>query len=84
MHEVSVLLVDVVVVRPAVAIELHREAVDNLFGVVRILVLRPPARPDELSELILRVVHVPVDRIILCLVAEDKLFVAPRVCLHDV
>ena len=78
------LLVDEVVVRPAVAIELHGEAVDNLFSVVRILILRPLAGPNELSELILRVVHVPVDGIILCLVAEDKLFVVPRVRLHDV
>ena len=78
------LLVDMVAVRTAVAIELHGEAVDNLFGIVSILILRPLAGPDELSELILRVVHVPVDGIILCLVAEDKLFVAPRVCLHDV
>ena len=78
------LLVDVVVVRAAVAIELHGEAVDNLFGIVRVLVPCPLAGADELSELILRVVHVPVDGIILCLVAEDKLFVAPRVCLHDV
>ena len=84
MHEVSVLLVDEIVVSPAVAIELHGEAVDNLFSVVRILILRPLAGPNELSELILRVVHVPVDGIILCLVAEDKLLVAPRVCLHDV
>ena len=78
------LLVDVVVVRAAVAIELHGEAVDNLFGIVSILILCPLARPDKLSELILRVVHVPVDGIILCFVAENKLFVVPRVCLHDV
>ena len=63
------LLVDVIVVRPAVTIELHGEAVNNLFGIVSILILRPLAGPDELSELILRVVHVPVDGIILCLVA---------------
>ena len=78
------LLVDMVVVRTAIAIELHGEAVDNLFSIVSILILCPLARPDKLSELILRVVHVPVDGIILCLVSEDKLFVAPRVCLHDV
>jgi hypothetical protein len=80
----SVLLVDMVVVCTAVAIELHGEAVDNLFGIVSILILRPLAGPDKLNELILRVVHVRIDGIILCLVADDKLFVAPRVCLHDV
>ena len=78
------LLVDVVIVRAAIAIELHGEAVDNLLGIVSILILRPLAGPDELSELILWVVHVSVDGIILCFVAEDKLLVAPRVCLHDV
>ena len=78
------LLVDVIIVRPAISIELHGEAVDDFFSVVRILILRPLAGPNKLSELILRVVHVPVDGIILCFVAENKLFVVPRVCLHDV
>ena len=76
--------VDVVVVHSAVMVQLHREAVDDLLGIPFVIVLRPLAGTNKLGELILRVVHVPVDGIILCLVAEDKFFVAPRVCLHDV
>ena len=78
------LLVDSVVVHPAVAVELHGEAVDDFFGVVRILVLRPLAGADELGELILRMVHVAIDGVILRLVTEHKLFAAPRVRLHNV
>ena len=78
------LLVDVVVVHPAVAVELHGEAVDDLLGFVCILVLCPLAGADELGELILRMVHVAIDGIILRLVPKHKFIVAPSVRLHNI
>ena len=83
-HEVPMLLVNVVFVRPAIAIELHGESVDELFGVVRILIFRPLSGADKLSELILQMIHVPINGIVLRLVPKHKFFVAPGVRLHNV
>lgn len=80
----AVVPVDVVVVHSAVMVQLHREAVDDLLSIPFVIVLGPLAGTNKLGELILRVVHIPINRIIFRLKTDHEIDVAPVIRLYDV
>ena len=80
----AVVRVDVIVVHSAVMVQLHRKAVDDLLSIPFVIVLGPLAGTNKLGELILRVVHIPINRIIFSLKADHEIDVAPVIRLYDV